>query len=105
MQQLPTQNRPLCYALSKLVPTSLFCIGLATPASIIVQIILIPLLVMALEGNWASPAAMVPVLEKGQVILEVKFDDFLPGYLADVLRDIPKANMAISKFAMCMNLQ
>ena len=52
----------------------------------------------------ASPAAMVPVLEKGQVILEVKFDDFLPGYLADVLRDIPKANMAISKFAMCMNL-
>ena len=53
----------------------------------------------------ASPAAMMPVLEKGQVILEVKFDDFLPGYLADVLRDIPKANMAISKFALCMNLQ
>ena len=53
----------------------------------------------------ASPAAMVPVLEKGHVILEVKFDDFLPGYLADVLRDLPKANMAISKFAMCMNLQ
>ncbi len=53
----------------------------------------------------ASPAAMIPVLEKGQVILEVKFDDFLPGYLADALRDIPKANMAISKFALCMNLQ
>ena len=53
----------------------------------------------------ASPAAMIPVLEPGQVILEVKFDDFLPGYLADALRDIPKANMAISKFALCMNLQ
>lgn len=53
----------------------------------------------------ASPAAMIPVLEKGQVILEVKFDDFLPGYLADALQDIPKANMAISKFALCMNLQ
>lgn len=53
----------------------------------------------------ASPAAMMPVLEKGQVILEVKFDDFLPGYLADALRDIPKANLAISKFALCMNLQ
>lgn len=53
----------------------------------------------------ASPDAMIPVLEQGQVILEVKFDDFLPGYLADALRDIPKANMAISKFAMCMNLQ
>ena len=53
----------------------------------------------------ASPAAMIPVLEPGQVILEVKYDDFLPGYLADALRDIPKANMAISKFALCMNLQ
>ncbi len=53
----------------------------------------------------ASPAAMIPVLEKGQVILEVKYDDFLPGYLADALHDIPKANLAISKFALCMNLQ
>ena len=52
----------------------------------------------------ASPAAMMPVLEKGQVILEVKFDDFLPSYLADALRDIPKANLAISKFALGMNL-
>ena len=47
---------------------------------------------------------MIPVLEKGQVILEVKFDDFLPGHLSDALRDIPKANQAISKFALCMNL-
>ena len=52
----------------------------------------------------ASSAAMIPVLEPDQVILEVKFDDFLPGYLSDVLADIPKVNMAISKFAMCMNL-
>ena len=43
------------------------------------------------------------ILEPGQVILEVKFDDFLPGYLADALADIPKVNMAISKFAMCMS--
>lgn len=52
----------------------------------------------------ASPRAMVPVLEKDQVILEVKFDDFLPGYLSDALHDIPKVNLAISKFALCMNL-
>lgn len=52
----------------------------------------------------ASSGAMVPVLEQGQVILEVKFDDFLPGYLDDALRDIPKVNLAISKFALCMNL-
>lgn len=48
--------------------------------------------------------AMVPVMEAGQVILEVKFDDFLPGYLSDVLADIPKVPMAISKFAMCLNI-
>ena len=47
--------------------------------------------------------AMIPVMEPDQVILEVKFDDFLPGYLADALADIPKVNMAISKFAMCMS--
>jgi len=52
---------------------------------------------------FASPRAMTPVLEPNQVILEVKFDDFLPGYLADALADIPKVNMAISKFAMCMS--
>lgn len=52
---------------------------------------------------FASPRAMTPVLEPGQVILEVKFDDFLPGHLADALADIPKVNMAISKFAMCMS--
>ena len=52
---------------------------------------------------FASPRAMTPVLEPNQVILEVKFDDFLPGYLAEALADIPKINMAISKFAMCMS--
>ena len=46
----------------------------------------------------------VPVLEPDQVILEVKFDDFLPGHLDACLWDIPKVPMAISKFAMCLNL-
>ena len=52
---------------------------------------------------FASPRAMTPVVDPDQVILEVKFDDFLPGYLADALADIPKVSMAISKFAMCMS--
>ena len=52
---------------------------------------------------FASPRAMIPVIDPEQVILEVKFDDFLPGYLATALADIPKVNMAISKFALCMN--
>lgn len=46
----------------------------------------------------------MPVMEPDQVILEVKFDDFLPGYLDACLGDIPKVPMAISKFAMCLNL-
>lgn len=56
-------------------------------------------------GSWdllADHHAMMPVLEPDQVVLEVKFDDFLPGYLADALADIPKAPLAISKFALCM---
>ena len=53
---------------------------------------------------FASGQAMIPVLEPDQVILEVKFDDFLPGHLAQALSDIPKTPLAISKFAMCLNL-
>lgn len=56
-------------------------------------------------GNlFDTHQSMMPVLEGNQVILEVKFDDYLPGYLRDVLADIPKIPMAISKFAMCLNL-
>ncbi len=52
----------------------------------------------------ASSASMTPVLEPDQVILEVKFDDFLPGHLGQILEDIPKAQMSISKYVLCMNL-
>ena len=56
-------------------------------------------------GDILGPiTTMIPVMEPDQVILEVKFDDFLPGYLSEVLADIPKVPMAISKFAMCLNL-
>ena len=52
----------------------------------------------------ASDGAMIPVLEEGQVVLEVKFNDFLPGCLAAALEDIPKANLAISKYVLCLNM-
>ena len=51
----------------------------------------------------ASSHCMLPVMEENEVVLEVKFDDFLPGYLSQALSDIPKIPMAISKFAMCIN--
>ena len=53
---------------------------------------------------FSSPRAMIPILEPDQVILEVKFDDYLPGYLAEALADIPKAPLAISKFALCLSI-
>lgn len=57
------------------------------------------------NGDIFAPGQpAIPVLEPGQVILEVKFDDFLPGQLSACLSDIPKTPMAISKFAMCLNL-
>lgn len=51
----------------------------------------------------ASEKAMIPVLDEGQVVLEVKFNDFLPGYLADALEDIPKVNLAVSKYVLCLS--
>lgn len=53
---------------------------------------------------WASDTAMLPVLEPGQAVLEIKFNDYLPGYLAHALEDIPKVNLAISKYVLCANL-
>ena len=53
---------------------------------------------------FAPSGPTAPILEPDQVILEVKFDDFLPGQFSACLADIPKAPMAISKFAMCLNL-
>lgn len=52
---------------------------------------------------WVSDAAMIPVLEPEQVVLEVKFNDFLPGYLSDALADIPKIHIAVSKYVLCAN--
>lgn len=53
---------------------------------------------------FAPEHPAIPVLEADTVILEVKFDDFLPGHLSECISDIPKIPMAISKFAMCLNL-
>lgn len=52
---------------------------------------------------WAANTAMIPVLEGGQAVLEVKFNDFLPQYLARALEDIPKVHLAVSKYVLCAN--
>lgn len=47
---------------------------------------------------------MIPVLDHGTAILEVKYDEFLPPYLAMILEDVPMTRIAISKFVRCLSL-
>ncbi len=42
-----------------------------------------------------------PVLEPGEVVLEVKFNNAIPSHIASVLRSIPMIRQAVSKFALC----
>lgn len=53
---------------------------------------------------FAPSHPMIPAMDGDQVILEVKFDDFLPGHLRQALADISKTPMAISKFALCLSI-
>lgn len=43
----------------------------------------------------------VPAMEPGQMILEVKYDDFLPNYIRKVLRKVDKRPCAMSKYVLC----
>lgn len=43
----------------------------------------------------------IPVLEAGSMILEVKYDRFLPDFIPPLLSSIPADRSAISKYTMC----
>lgn len=43
----------------------------------------------------------IPVLEAGSMILEVKYDRFLPDFIPPLLSCIPADRSAISKYTMC----
>lgn len=45
-------------------------------------------------------APHLPGLSEGEVILEVKYDSFLPPFLAELLSDIPRIHSSVSKFAI-----
>lgn len=51
-----------------------------------------------------SHLAMIPVLEPGQVVLEVKYNEYLPEYLDLALADIPKIQLAVSKYVLCASV-
>jgi hypothetical protein len=45
----------------------------------------------------------VEVLEPGDVVLEVKYDELIPRFIADILRQVPMTRLAVSKYAYCYN--
>ncbi|MCM1334960.1 MAG: polyphosphate polymerase domain-containing protein [Bacteroides sp.] len=49
-----------------------------------------------------DPAARyIPAFPDGEVILEVKYDRFLPSYIEEVLSGVPLLSESISKFILC----
>lgn len=43
----------------------------------------------------------VPMLDNGQMILEVKFNAFLPGFIRNLFYEIESRQCAVSKYAIC----
>ena len=49
---------------------------------------------------FSSVKEMMPVIIEGKQILEIKYDDFFPGYLRNVLSSYSSERMAISKYTL-----
>ena len=45
------------------------------------------------------------VLNPNEVILEVKFNDYLPAHISTILTTIPSFRQAVSKFALCRSIK
>ncbi len=48
-----------------------------------------------------NSALSIPILNEGESILEIKFNQFLPAHLVSLLEGVPKVRSSISKFTMC----
>lgn len=46
-------------------------------------------------------AEFINVFNKGEIILEVKYDSFIPSYIMDLLSGIPLTRESVSKFVLC----
>ena len=49
---------------------------------------------------FSAVKELMPVIIEGKQILEIKFDDFFPGYLKNILSSISSERMAISKYTL-----
>lgn len=45
------------------------------------------------------------VLDADKIILEVKFNDYLPAHISTILKTVPSYRQAVSKFALCRALK
>jgi len=50
---------------------------------------------------WDPAAAMKPVLEPGELIMEVKFDHFLPDFIRSAIQSPGISPLSISKYVLC----
>ncbi len=53
------------------------------------------------QDLWDPAAGLLPVLAPGQVILEVKFDRFLPDFIRSLLSGPGVSQLAVSKYVQC----
>lgn len=53
------------------------------------------------QDLWDKDAAMLPVLDPGEVILEVKYDHFLPDFIRHLLPLAGASPLSISKYVQC----
>ncbi|EJW98746.1 hypothetical protein EVA_13147 [gut metagenome] len=47
---------------------------------------------------------MVPVMDRSQTLLEVKYNGFLLSYIKDMLGDLGKSELSVSKYALARQL-
>ncbi len=47
----------------------------------------------------------VPVMDKGTYVLEIKYDNYLPDFLAGLVAGIPAERSAVSKYVLCRRFQ
>lgn len=53
---------------------------------------------------FRSDLLTVPVLDDGEAVLEVKYDDFLPAPVRALVEGVPRQRCAVSKYTRCLGI-
>ncbi len=60
---------------------------------------------LGVASFFDGDACMVGVIDKPEVILEVKYNEVFPRYISGLLPDSIRPRLAIGKFVICRNQQ